>query len=62
MKENFECFLSAAPESYSEHMIIYMDTLRGVKCWNDDHNNVLDSASMVEITKCIVDRLTKKGF
>ncbi len=62
MKEQFECFLNVAPESYSEHMIIYMDTLRGVNCWNDDHNRVLDSASMVEITKCIVDRLTKNGF
>jgi len=62
MKDKFECFLSVVPENYRDHIVVYMDTLRGVNSWNDDHDRVLDSASMVEVTKCIVDRLTANGL
>ena len=57
MKEKFECFLSGVPENYRDHIVVYMDTLRGVNSWNDDHDRVLDGASMVELTKCIVELL-----
>jgi hypothetical protein len=50
----FENRLKNTPKLYLGSIVTYMDTLSVVNLWNDDHNNVLDSASMIELTKSIV--------
>ncbi len=46
---------------FLDSIVEHTDTLEAVAIWNEDHKNILDSASMVELTKSIVSRANCTG-
>ncbi len=46
---------------FLDSIVEHTDTLEAVAIWYEDHKNILDSASMVELTKSIVSRANCTG-